>query len=353
MKKTCLVALLTALLLVTSCSEQTKEEKQSLTNTVAPQTECLVPTTPVKDQGHSSLCWIYAMLATIESEHLMMGDSVNLSAHFVARSLIEEEAERVYLSKGKESIRLRGMAQDLIDIIQRHGLTHYDSFRSEANYSVLKRKADMLVRQYAGRSNGLQDMKTALCTLLDNQIHPELRFVFMLGAEYTPLEFAHSVCMDDEYVALTSFSHHEYGQSFVLEVPDNHGRHTFMNLPLDSLMGHIDDALQRGHPVCWEGDSSEPLFSFAQGIAKMTTDSVRVTQKMRQQMFERLQTTDDHCMEIIGLASTPLGKRYYICKNSWGTKNPFGGLMYLSENYVRAKTLAVWMSQKAYYGEDY
>ncbi len=340
-------------LLVTSCSEQTKEEKRSQEKTVAPKTECLVPTTPVKNQGNSSLCWIYAMLATIESEHLMMGDSVNLSPHFVARSLLEEEAERVYLSKGKEHIRLRGMAQDLIGMIQRHGLTHFDSFRSEANYNVVKRKAEMLVRQYVGRSNGLHDMKKALGTLLDDQVHPELRFVFMLGAEYTPLEFAHSVCMDDEYVALTSFSHHEYGRPFVLDVPDNHGRHSFMNLPLDSLMGHIDDALQRGHPVCWEGDSSEPLFSFAQGIAKMETDSVRVTQQMRQQMFERLQTTDDHCMEMIGMARTPQGKRYYICKNSWGTENPFGGLMYLSENYVRAKTMAVWMSQRAYYGDDY
>lgn len=353
-KKSFTTMMLAALVLTAACTQQDGKSTKATGDKVEqeqPRTECIVPITPVKNQRASALCWIYAMLATIESEHLAMGDSVNLSADFVARALIEEEAERTYLSGGKLPIRLDGMAQDLINLIQRHGLTHYDSFHSEANYNVVKRKAEMLARRHAGKRKGMNDMKRELCQLLDDEIHPELRYVFMLGTEYTPLEFAHSVCMDDEYVALTSFTHHPFGYPFVLEVPDNYGRHEFLNLPVDSLMGHIEDALRRGHPVCWEGDTSETFFSFAQGIAKLEDDSVRVTQESRQQMFERLQTTDDHCMEIIGLARTKRGKRYFICKNSWGTDNAFGGLMYLSENYVRAKTVAVWMSQNAYYGE--
>ena len=353
-KKSFATLLLTAMMLAAACTQQDGESRKVIGEKAEqerPATECIVPITPVKNQQASSLCWIHAMLATIESEHLAMGDSVNLSADFVARALIEEEAERTYLSGGKLPIRLKGMAQDLIELIQRHGLTHYDSFHSEANYGVVKRKAEMLARRHARKRNGLTDMKRELCQLLDDEIHPELRYVFMLGTEYTPIEFAHSVCMDDEYVALTSFSHHPFGSPFVLEVPDNYGRHEFINLPLDSLMGHIEDALRHGHPVCWEGDTSEPLFSFEQGIAKMEDDSVQVTQQSRQLMFERLQTTDDHCMEIIGLARTKRGKRYFICKNSWGTDNAFAGLMYISESYLRAKTVAVWMSQNAYYGE--
>ena len=88
----------------------------------------------------------------------------------------------------------------------------------------------------------------------------------MLGALYTPLEFAHSVCTDDEYIALTSFTHHPYGQRFSLEVPDNYFHNTFLNVPLDAMMNRIVQSLRSGHPVCWEGDISEPGFLFGNGL---------------------------------------------------------------------------------------
>ena len=313
-----------------------------------PATMCMVHITPVKDQGNSSLCWIYAMLATIESEHLMMGDSVNLSAHFVARKWLEEEAERVYLSGGREEVNMRGMASDLLQLIQRQGLTHFDSFRAETNYNGVERKVQLLARRHATRHTGLTAMQDDLRQLLDDEIHPELLHVFLLGQEYTPLEFAHSVCRDDEYMALTSFTHHPFGERCVLEMPDNRSRNEFLNLPLDTLMAHIEGALRNGHPVCWEGDISEPGFSADDGFAMTGDESQRVTQQIRQQMFDRLATTNDHCMEMVGMARDNKGHRYFVCKNSWGETGPFGGLIYLSENYVRAKTVAVWLSQKAF-----
>lgn len=133
--------------------------------------------------------------------------------------------------------------------------------------------------------------------LMDELMGPLPRYVFMLGAEYTALEFAHSVCRAGEYESVTSFTHHPFYQRFPLEVPDNRYHDTFLNLPLDSMMALINKALRSGHPVCWEGDTSEPGFRWSEGVAELSP-----SQEARQRDFESGRTTDDHCMEIVGIA---------------------------------------------------
>ena len=292
-----------------------------------------LPTTPVKDQGSSSLCWVYAMLATLETEHIMRGDSVNLSPDYVARMYLSEQANRRRLLPNKvvqkeAGITTRGMCTMALDLIQTYGLQHYDAYRHkpDMDYNVLCRKLD----------KGNDAAK-----LLDKYIGPLPNQVFMLGALYTPLEFAHSVCTDDEYIALTSFTHHPYGQRFPLEVPDNYFHNTFLNVPLDTMMNRIVQSLRSGHPVCWEGDTSEPGFLFGEGYAVLKNEKKKVTAERRQASFEARRTTDDHVMEIVGLAHDQHGRRFFLCKNSWGTANRYHGFMFLSENYVRMKTIAV------------
>lgn len=292
-----------------------------------------LPVTPVKDQGTSPLCWVYAMLATIETEHIMQGDSVNLSPDYVARMYLSEQAERRRLLPGgmvrnEPPVSLRGMSTMLIDLIQTYGLQHYDAYHREPDmdYNVLCREISR---------GGDADR------LLDENIGTLPRQVFWLGAGYTPMEFAHSVCTDDEYTALTSFTHHPYGQRFPLEVPDNRFHDTFLNVPLDTMMHRIVRSLREGHPVCWEGDASEPGFLSGQGFAVLQDESRKVTAMCRQKAFEAHQTTDDHCMEIIGLAHDQHGRRFFLCKNSWGTGNRYRGFMFLSEPYVQMKTVAI------------
>ena len=292
-----------------------------------------LPTTPVKDQGSSSLCWVYAMLATLETEHIMRGDSVNLSPDYVARMYLSEQASRRRLLPNKivqkeADITTRGMCTMALDLIQTYGLQHYDAYRHkpDMDYNVLCRKLD--------KDNDAEK-------LLDKYIGPLPNQVFMLGALYTPLEFAHSVCTDDEYVALTSFTHHPYGQRFPLEVPDNYFHDTFLNVPLDTMMNRIVQSLRAGHPVCWEGDTSEPGFLFGEGYAVLKNEKKKVTAERRQASFEARRTTDDHVMEIVGLAHDQHGRCFFLCKNSWGTANRYHGFMFLSENYVRMKTIAV------------
>lgn len=219
--------------------------------------------TPVKDQDESQSCWIYAMLAAIETEHIMRGDSVNLSAAYVQKMLERE---------GRDPLTQRGMGTTLIALIQKHGLVPYESMRT-------------------------------------TRIPPP-RFAFLYGAEYTPQEFARSVCAPREYVALTCLPDKPYFEETVIDLPDNWLRDRFLNIPMDTLLAKTEQAVRQHHGVCWE--------------------------------------SKQHAMAIVGLARDDEGGRYFVMKNSWGKKGPYEGLDYLSFDDFCRQTLAVVMTKKAY-----
>ena len=311
----------------------------------------LTSTTPVKDQGESDMCWAYAMLGTIESEHIMKGDSVNLSTAYIARMMLHEKALEYYFSQGKKEISMRGMGSMLIHYIDKYGALPYDSYEDpkHINYKVLCRKVEKICQNAISKKIGISKLKEQLDELFDQEIgYMPAKQVHMLGAEYTPLEFAHSVCYPEEYVSLTSFTHHPFREYFALETPDNVMHDSFLNLPLDELMLHIQKAVEYGHPVCWEGDISEPGFTHHKtNYVDIQAKERPITQATRQKEFEQLRTTDDHVMEIIGTFLKDK-HRYYVCRNSWGKQWGNRGLVYLSEDYLKLKTIAVFMSEDAF-----
>ena len=252
--------LIAGLLLLTACS---RKERHTFTD------ELLLPMTPIKDQGKSQLCWAYAMLATIETEHLLRGDSVNLSAVYIGRMLREERGEM--RDKNEE----RAMGQTLLNMIQKYGIVPYDVMPDNATDEL-----------------------------------PTPKWVFMLGARYTPWEFAHSVCAPDEYVGLTCFPDSPYNKKIVVPVPDNWEQNRLMNLPLDTLRKHIDNALQQRHPVCWESRG--------------------------------------HAMCIVGMARDENRRPYYIMKNSWGPRGPHDGLVYMSFRKMWKDMIALYLTKEAF-----
>lgn len=306
-------------------------------------------TTPVKNQGNSQWCWIYALLATIETEHLMQGDSVNLSPDYLARMWLRQVAQCGYLSKDAKGINTRGIAPMTLRLLDAYGVEPYSSYhpRGDVNYSVISNKLSLMVNRAVQKQSGLRQLGKEMDDFLDEEIDFLPRFVFMAGAEYTPLEFGHSVCRPSEYLTLTSFSHHPFGREFVLELRDNQTNEAAQNVPLDEFVRRIDKSIRAGHPVCWEGDISEPGYSFKRGIVALTRQQAKElaqakdTMILRQRLFESFSTTDDHCMELMGIAHSESGKKYYIAKNSWGSNNPYGGYMYMSEDYLRLKTILV------------
>ena len=353
MKRTLIITTILGALVFTSCGYKGKTSVPSSTpgNGQLPSNVKLISTTPIKDQGESELCWAYGMLATIESEHIMKGDSINLSIAYIARMVLQEKAVEYYFAQGKKDINLRGMGSMLIHYIDRYGAQPYDSYEDpkDINYNVLCRKVKHICDGAIAQRTGIDKLKSELAELFDNEIgYMPAHVVHMLGAEYTPQEFAHSVCYPEEYVSLTSFSHHPYHDYFALEVPENKMHDSYLNLPLDELMQHLQHAVENGHPVCWEGDITEPGFAAPHDCRVDVQPNERpVTQVSRQREFEQLRTTDDHVMEIIG-TFVEGKRRYYVCRNSWGRQWGYQGLIYLSEDYIRLKTIALFMSEDAY-----
>lgn len=325
------------------------------------QTDLLLRTTPVKDQGESTFCWIHAMLGTIESERLQLGDSVNLSPSYLARMFLRERIRSYYLSGGKQKVSLRGMTTMCMHLLQKYGAQPYDYYTKASRgqkddtvddipWTPLMRKAVRLADIAIARKSGLAKLEKDVDDLLDEELRFMPRYVHMYGATYNSQEFAHSVCLPGDYQALTSFLHHPFGEEFVLEVPDNQQKDRFLNVPLDTLMHRIVRSILDGHAVCWEGDTSEPhtngIYDVPEDVRSQLAAASKkaapsAAQQLRQQMFEHFETTDDHCMAIVGLAHTPDGRRFFICKNSWGTDSGFNGFYYLSYEYVQLKTIAI------------
>lgn len=323
--------------LFVSCNRQETAKPNAFHNDV------LLKTTPVKDQGKSELCWDYAMLTTIETERLQLGDSVNLSPDYLARLWLQDQARTYYLTRGRVKVTLRGMMPMTLHLMERYGIQPFDSYHPFGAISYIAlTKASM---QVARASTSLRRLDDRLGDLLDKQIGYLPPTLFMLGMGYTPKQFAQSIYLPGNYIALTSFTHHPFGKPFVMESPDNRMLDSFYNIPIDQLMKTIISTLRHGHPVCWEGDISESGFDFYRGIAVLTNEDHTPTQQERQRAFEQFQTTDDHCMELCGLAHDRHGRLFFIAKNSWGTQNPYGGFMYLSYNYVRMKTIGVMVKR--------
>jgi len=328
--KTTVRTLILSLVILLTCCTRPSRTTHSTSNvqrsTFNPQRSNLLPITPIKDQGASDFCWIYAIVATLETEHLAQGDSVELSSDYLCRMFLEEQSSQ-------KRISLRGTMPMALRLLEQYGAISHQAYhlRRPVNWRVLSRKVSR-ARNHPQR----------IGQLIDDALGFLPRFSFIYGCEYTTHQLMRSMLEPDEYDCLTSFTHHPFGQRFALEVPDNREADTFLNVPIDRLMAVVDTALARRHPVCWEGDTSEPGFHWSQGRADVQSSERPVSQQSRQQAFERRRTTDDHCMVIIGQTTDPTTRqRYYVCKNSWGKTAPFGGLMLLSEDYVRLKTIAI------------
>ncbi len=290
-------------LLLFSCSKKAED-----TVPEGFESEVMLGMTPIKDQGKSDLCWVYAMLATIETEHLMRGDSVNLSVDYTARMFLQEQAMEYFHSKGEKAISQRGMGPMTIDLLMKYGAMPHDSYypRKTINYKVLQRKitntVDLALSHREDEAQCLKDVQH----LLDEEIGFLPKFVFMFGVKYTFLEFAHSVCLRDEYESLTSLGDYPYGEKIRLPFADNHYDCEAMNIEPDTLVATIENALRNEHPVLWEGGPN-----------------------------------DNHAVAIIGMGKSKSGKEYFVAKNSWGDDNPTKGLLYISKDYVKNHTSVV------------
>lgn len=308
--------------------------------------DVLLPYTSVRNQGRTQTCWAYTMASMLESDLLTVRpDTVRLSVMYAVRQKYMRQFEAYYYSKGREEIRGGSLGHTFLNGLKVEGVVPQEVYKGvqetgkhpdhRSLLKELRESAEKAVKQ-----KNLPVYKQKAEELLDTYMGkvPE-RFIYQ-GQEYTPLSFADSLDLEpDRYMELTSFSHHPFYSWNVLEVPDNWEHALYYNVPIDSMETYVNRTLRNGRTVAWDGDISEEGFMPRSGVA-LYPDSL-VTQETRQQEFEQFETTDDHMMHIIGMAHDESGNSYYILKNSWGKIGPYKGLLYMSREYFRAKTVSV------------
>jgi aminopeptidase C len=351
-----------------------------------------LPITSIKDQNRSGTCWAYSTLSFFESEILKAtGKKYDLCEMFIANKDYMERAVLTVRMHGDSQFSQGCSAGDVLDIIKRHGICPENAMPlpgtmqgdSLANFNeffevmspyvdaVAKSKAKKISNQWKPGLQGILDAYLGKC--------PET-FVYE-GKTYTPKQFAESLGINwDDYVSITSYTHHPFYTAFPVEVQDNWRWDRSYNVPMDEMMRIIDNALDKGYTIAWGGDVSEEGFTrkglgiaydtkAVQSLAgsdaarwlklsstekKSKLDSLGVnapeivpTQEMRQEGFDNWELTDDHGMHIYGLAKDQNGKEYYMVKNSWGEYGDYKGTWYMTKAFVAAKTMDYLVNKNA------
>ncbi len=350
----------------------------------------VIPHTSVKDQHRSGTCWSFSGISFFESELIRLGKGEHdLSDMFIVRQAYSEKARKYVRMHGHLNFGAGGAFHDIILVWNKFGIVPEAAFDGltidEENHihgemdEVLKSYVDAIVKNKNKKltPNWHQGFESILDVYLGQ--YPE-KFSYQ-GKEYTPASYAKELNLKmEDYVTISSFTHHPFYDKFIIELPDNWVYGDVYNVPLDEMMEVIDFALEQGFTVAWASDVSEKGFAYRKGVAVVPTlktenmegsellkwqemsakereaqlyklenpgNELEITQEVRQKAFDNYETTDDHGMHIVGTATDQNGTPYYYVKNSWAASNDYDGFFYASKAFIAYKTTNVMIHKDA------
>ena len=325
-----------------------------------------VAATKVKNQANTGTCWSFSTSSLIESESIHEGlGEFDLSEMYIVRKIYTDKARNYVLRQGAAQFGPGGLGHDVINAISRYGAMPESAYsglligKNAHDHSKmdmrLKAYLDSLLKQRPIPPNWMQQFEN----IMDEYLGKVPQTFVVNEKTYTAEMFAKDVLHFDrkDYVMLTSFSHHPFYQSFIVEIPDNYANESYYNIPLAELMNAIEQTIMKGYSLMWDADVSNNNFRQKDGFALMPADShaafnpdtkeVEYNQDLRQKLFEELTTQDDHLMHIVGIEKAPNGKKFYNVKNSWGEIGPFKGYIKVSESYLAINTITVVVPRAA------
>lgn len=344
------------------------------------------PITSIKNQASSGTCWCFSGISFFESEIMRAtGEECDLSEMFVVSNAYYDKALKYVRMHGHLNFGPGSSFSDVLTVLETYGIVPESEMKG-LNYGttqhmhfemdeILKGIVSALIKNPNQKlskawKTGFRDMTAAYLGKI-----PE---TFIVNEKkYTPKSYMESLGIDlNDYVDISSWMHHPFYETMVIEVPDNWRGRTAYNVPLDDMIAIIDNAIDNGYTVAWASDVSEDGFTGA-GIAVVPdvtqtiqgSDKARwigsaevngrplytqtpcpeleITQELRQEGFDDYSTTDDHGMHIYGKAKDQNGTEYYMVKNSWGDAGPYNGVWYVSKSYVRYKTTDIVVNKNA------
>lgn len=348
---------------------QSVKAKEGFKFTVTKNIEC----TDVKNQGSSGTCWSYSANSFLESEMIRIGRKpVTLSQIYSARCAYIEKGVNYVRMHGALTLGDGGAFHDVINMYAKYGALP-QSLYTGLNYGTAVNKSGEMQEILKGIldaviKNPNKELtpvwQKAYTRVIDTYLGDVPETFQYEGKTYTPKSFAKDVVglNADDYVEISSFNNIPFYQRSVLMVPDNWSFDQIYNVKINDLTEIIDYALSQGYSVAWAGDVSEKTFSWKNGLAilppKPYTDlsdeeksslfdapksEMDITQEERQRAFDNYNTTDDHGMQITGIAKDQNGKEYYIVKNSWGASNDYKGYLYMSKGFAKYKATAIML----------
>ncbi|MBD8387573.1 aminopeptidase C [Dysgonomonas sp. BGC7] len=349
------------------------------------------PITSIKNQGSSGTCWSFSGLAFLESELIRTGKGEHdLSAMYIARRNYNDKAQKYVRVGGNINFSQGGSFADVVETLDEYGVIPMNLYTG-LNYGESGHKHGELEAGLSGYVKGINENKNRRLStawiagfngILDAYFGAIPQNFDYKGKSYTPQSLGKSLGLESKnYISLTSYSHHPFYSAFALEIPDNWRWSLSYNLPIDELMQVFDYAINNGYTIAWASDVSEIGFT-RNGLAVMPDDEAPenvgsdqahwlglsqternnklkakieegpakekvITQEMRQIAFDNQETTDDHGMQIYGIAKDQNGSKYYMVKNSWGEAGTYKGLWYASESFVKYKTMSIVIHKDA------
>ncbi len=351
--------------------------------------QIVVRTTPVKDQNKSGTCWCFSGSSMIEDEIMRKGGpELDLSEMFTVRQAYIDKAKKYVRTHGNINFAQGGGFADVLYVMDNYGAMPEEAYAG-LNYGEKKHshyEMEAALKGYLDGilKNGNKHLSTAwlkgFTAILDSYLGEVPESFVYNGKKYTPKSFAKEMgIVPSDFVSLTSYTHHPFYEWFALEIPDNWLWEDSFNVPLEEMKKAVDNAIENGYSVGWAADVSEGGFQWRKGFALLPeekdeadmdgtelsrwvqlSDKDRekaqfqikgpvkektVTQESRQEGFDRWDTTDDHGMVIVGIATDQEGNRYYKVKNSWDTNQLYGGYIYVSEPFFLDKTIGVTLNK--------
>jgi len=393
MKKLLSLAMVTMMAMGVQAATADEEKKDSVNpNKPVFTTIKENPITSVKDQNRSGTCWDYSTLSFFECEILKAtGKTYDLCESFVANKTYMDRAIQVVRYHGDCQFSQGGSAEDVLATLKTWGICPEDAMPFPGSlygdslnnfnefFSLLEPYVAAIAKSSAKKISN--QWKVGLQGILDAYLGqcPE-KFMYE-GKEYTPKTFVQSLGINlDDYVSITSYTHHPFYTGFAVEVQDNWRFPLSYNLPMDEMMQVIDNAVDKGYTIAWGGDVSEDGFTrkgLAYAIDGKATQSLRgsdmakwlklattekrnvidslgvnvpeiiATQELRQERFDNWELTDDHGMLIYGVAKDQNGKEYYMVKNSWGETGDYKGTWYMTKTFIAANTMDFLINKNA------